>query len=214
MGRLNRGPNGPFSGKAGSFIGSSWRGIYYIKGLQKKITKARSPLQIEQQQRFALAVKFLRYVKPIVDMGFSHVNPRGATGYNMAISHMLQHSIKGKHPDLEIHYPSVVFALGKLTLPENLKMEVNGLKLKLSWSTETDNYKSFKDDQVMILIYRPKSFDYQFSDQEITRIQAETELELDSWHKDVTVHVYLYLVEKRGKRWSDSLYLGSVDVER
>ena len=79
MGRLNRGPNGPFSGKAGSFIGSSWREIYYIKGLQKKITKARSPLQIEQQQRFALAVKFLLYVKPIVDMGFSNVNPGGAT---------------------------------------------------------------------------------------------------------------------------------------
>ena len=50
MGRLSRSPNGPFSGKAGSVIGSSWRGIYYIKGLQKTITKARSPLQLEQQK--------------------------------------------------------------------------------------------------------------------------------------------------------------------
>lgn len=209
MGRLNRGPNGPFSGKAGSVIGSSWRGIYYIKGLQKKITKPRSPLQIEQQRRFALAVKFLRYVKPIVNMGFSNINPGGATGYNMAISHMLQHSIKGKHPDLEIIYPSVFFTRGKLTVPENLKMEVNGLNLKLSWSTVVDNYRSFIDDQVKILIYRPKSYDYQFSDREITRKQAEGELALDSCHKDDTVHVYLYLVKRGSKRWSDSVYMGS-----
>lgn len=213
MGRLNHGPNGPFSGKAGSVIGSSWRGIFYIKGLQKKSTKARSPLQIEQQARFGFAVKFLRPVKKVVDMGFSNVNPGGATGYNMAISHMLQNSIRGSHPDFEIDYPSVVFARGKLALPENVSMELKGLSLKLNWSTENDKSRSFIDDQVEILIYSPKLSFYHDSSAGILRKQGGTELELIPNYKGDWVHVYIYLMDRDGKKWSNSLYVGSAEVE-
>lgn len=212
MGRFNRGPNGSFSGKAGSFIGSSWREIFYIKGLQKKSVKPRSPLQIEQQNRFSFAVKFLNPVKGVVDMGFSNVNPRGATGYNMAISHFLQNSMRGTHPAFEIHYPSVIFTQGKLALPEDLTMELNGRALKFSWSTETDNYGSFADDEVAILIYLPKANNYKIVLQGITRRQGVTEVELDPWHKDDTLHVYLYMIERNHKRWSNSVYMGSVEV--
>ena len=213
MGRLNRGPNGPFSGKAGSFIGSSWREIYYIKGLQKKITKARSPLQIEQQNRFGFAVKFLSGIKGLVDMGFSNVNPGGATGYNMAISHFLRYSIMGTYPDYKINYPAVVFTLGNLTLPEELKMELNGMTLKISWNTATDNHHSFANDQIMLLIYHPKLNNFQFVLQEISRSQGETELELHAISKGDTLQVYIYLLKKNGKKWSNSLFLGSLEVE-
>jgi hypothetical protein len=213
MGRLNRGPNGPFSGKAGSVIGSSWRNIFYIKGLQKKSNKARSPLQIEQQDRFGIAVKFLMPVKNVLNMGFSNVNPGGATGYNMAISHLLQNSIKGNYPDFEIDYPAVVFARGKLALPEKVRMELNGLNLKLNWSIDKDNERSYLDDTVEILIYSPMLKDYQISTAGITRKQEGTELELDPWYKGDTVHVYMYLIDRHRKKWSDSLYVGAVKVE-
>lgn len=39
MGTIRQGANGSFRGKAGSVIGSSWKGIDYIKGLPKKRTK-------------------------------------------------------------------------------------------------------------------------------------------------------------------------------
>lgn len=35
MGTIRQGANGSFRGKAGSVIGSSWKGIDYIKGLPK-----------------------------------------------------------------------------------------------------------------------------------------------------------------------------------
>lgn len=213
MGRLNRGPNGPFSGKAGSVIGSSWRDIYYIKGLQKKSTKARSPLQIEQQDRFGFAVKFLSPVKNVVDMGFSNVNPGGATGFNMAISYLLQNSIKGTHPDFAIHYPSVMFAKGKLALPENVTMELNGLNLKLSWSIDKDNKHSYMDDTIELLIHSPKCKDFQISTEGIKRKQEFTELDLDPYYKGDTVHVYLYLVDRDRKKWSNSLYAGALEVD-
>ena len=213
MARLNRGPNGPFSGKAGSVIGSSWRGIYYIKGLQKKITKERSPLQIEQQNKFALAVKFLMPVKSIVDMGFSRINPGGATGYNMAISHMVQHCIKGTSPDLEIDYSSVIFCTkGRLSTPEQICMELNDMKLKLTWSIDNDIY-SYIDDKVRFLIYQPGLNQYDTNPEGIIRGNGEVEIGLDPDCGD-TVHVYMYMVSDRytKRKWSNSVYVGALKI--
>ncbi|MFB2118987.1 hypothetical protein [Parapedobacter sp. 2B3] len=45
MGIIKKGINGPFKGKAGSVVGSSWKKIDYIKGLQrKKAPSVRPPL--------------------------------------------------------------------------------------------------------------------------------------------------------------------------
>lgn len=213
MARLNRGPNGPVSGKFGSVIGSSWRGIYYIKGLQKEIKKARSPLQIAQQNKFALAVRFLRSVKVLLDMGFSRINPGGATGYNMAISHTVQNCITGDDPNFEIDYPSVLFCTkGKLIIPENIKMELTGLDLKVSWDVKGGKYSS-PDDWVHLLIYQPETREFQIAPTGTTRNNGELIIGLSPHYKGDTVHVYLYLLTSsvfRKKEWSDSVYLGEV----
>jgi len=214
MGRLNRGPNGPFSGKAGSIIGSSWRDIYYIKGLQKRSQKPRSLLQIEQQKRFGLAVNLLRLVKSVVDMGFSSINPGGATGYNMAISHMLHNAIKGTSPHLEIDYSSVVFCTkGKLSTPATATMELNGLNLKLQWSTDSDIYSS-PNDEVEFLIYHSGLNLYLNAPERAIRCHGEAELELNLSYKDDsgTLHIYMYMVDRDRKKWSNSLYVGSAVI--
>lgn len=212
MGRINKGPNGGFSGKAGSVIGSSWRDIFYIKGLQKKITKPRSQGQLEQQAKFALAVKFLHPVKDILNMGFGNVNPQGATGYNMGISHLLNYSIRGTYPDLEIDYPAVLFTRGKLALPQRVELKLEASNLKLSWNTELHQTNSFADDRVEILIYGPKSNIYYEVPGGLIRKQGETELVLPSSFTGDIVHVYVYLLTRDGKKWSDSLYVGMVQV--
>ena len=213
MARLNRGPNGPASGKFGSVIGSSWRGIYYIKGLQKKSKKAPSPLQIQQQKKFAFAVKFLRPVKPLLDMGFSLINPGGATGYNMAISHMVQNCIKGAHPDFEIDYSSVVFCTkGKLSVPETVTMELDGMNLIVKWSTDRNAHSS-TSDEVTLLIYQPGSGYYQTTPQGISRLDGELKIGLSPHYQGDTVHVFMYLVTSNiwvKREWSNSIYLGPV----
>ncbi len=217
MARLNRGPNGPVSGKFGSVIGSSWREIYYIKGLQKEIKKARSPLQIAQQNKFAFAVKFLNQVKPLLDMGFSRINPGGATGYNMAISHTVQNCIMGEDPDFAIDYPAVVFCTkGKLMLPENIKMELTGRDLKVSWDSMKSTKYSSPGDLVELLIYCPHTKTFQSGTDGIMRNKCELTMGLAKEFEGATMHVYMYLMtasafEKR--EWSNSIYLGEMKEE-
>ncbi|SKB62921.1 DUF6266 family protein [Daejeonella lutea] len=212
MGRLNRGPNGPVSGKFGSVIGSSWRGIYYIKGLQKKIKKARSPLQIAQQNKFAFAVNFLKPVKLLLDMGFSRINPGGATGYNMAISHTVQHCIKGADPNYEMDYASILFCTkGKLVIPENIKMETAGMHLKVSWDVKTGKYSS-PDDALELLLYQHGTREL-YIPPGTARNKGELVFELSQHYKGETMHVYMYLVTSsifQAREWSDSVYLGEV----
>lgn len=63
MGTFRNGGNGAFSGKTGSFIGSNWSDINYIKGIPRISNKPKTQKQLEQQAKFALAVRFLRPVK-------------------------------------------------------------------------------------------------------------------------------------------------------
>ena len=70
MGTIRNGGNGAFSGKAGSFIGSSWRDINYIKGLPKISSKPKTLKQLEQQAKFAAAIRFLQPVKDLLNIGF------------------------------------------------------------------------------------------------------------------------------------------------
>ncbi|MES2875640.1 MAG: DUF6266 family protein [Bacteroidota bacterium] len=215
MARLNRGPNGPPSGKFGSVIGSSWRGIYYIKGLQKKINKARSPLQIAQQNKFAFVVKFLGPIKNLLDMGFSLINPGGATGYNMAISYTIQNCVKGTDPDFVLDYPNVVLCTkGKLTAPEITSVELDELTLKVTWNTDSNIYSS-SADSVKTLIYHPKTGEYSSISANFIRGDGELTFKFRDRHVGNVVHIYMYFVSFgfETTKWSNSVYAGTLEIK-
>lgn len=215
MARLNRGPNGPPSGKFGSVIGSSWRGIYYIKGLQKISKKERSPLQIAQQNKFAFVVRFLSQIKNLLDMGFSLINPGGATGYNMAISYTIQNCVKGSDPHYELDFPSIVLCTkGKLTAPEITSMELNELELKVTWKKDSNKYSS-SSDKAQALIYYPKTGEYASNLKDFTRGNGELTFEFSDRHKGTIAHIYLYFVSSVFAKtiWSDSVYVGAVEIK-
>jgi hypothetical protein len=70
MGTIKQGANGGFSGKAGSVIGSSCSNISYIKGLLKLSNKPKSEMQLEQQARFAMAIRFLLPIKDYITKAY------------------------------------------------------------------------------------------------------------------------------------------------
>ncbi len=85
MGIIRNGGNGAFSGKAGSFIGSNWRDIHYIKGIPRISKKPKTRKQLEQQAKFSLAIRFLRPVKKQVEIGFAKIKQGHTTSYNLAL---------------------------------------------------------------------------------------------------------------------------------
>jgi hypothetical protein len=65
MGRLVSGINGPIIGKVGDVVGSSWKGIPYLKGKYKKRAKNVSDKELANRERFAKAQAWLAPIKRI-----------------------------------------------------------------------------------------------------------------------------------------------------
>lgn len=109
MATLLNGINGSFSGKVGDLVGSSWRGIHYVKRVPKISTKPKTEKQLAQQARFALAVRFANPVKDILNIGFRQRH-KPATGYNLGIKHILENAIRGDYPNYSIDYTNLFSA--------------------------------------------------------------------------------------------------------
>lgn len=111
MGRYGKGILGSFVGKVGTVIGSSWRGISYMRSLPVFKTGRTPPdKQLEQQMRFGLMTRFLSPVEPLLEIGFKNY-AKQQTGYNGALSYNIKNAISGLYPALEVDYAMIMFSL-------------------------------------------------------------------------------------------------------
>ena len=112
MAMYSKGTNGAFSGKAGSIVGSNWRGVDYLKSMPKKSNKKGSELQLAQRRKFALAPLYLSPIKDILNIGFKDKQLNKTTGYNAAVKIFLNNAIVGDYPDFAIDFSQIVLSKG------------------------------------------------------------------------------------------------------
>ena len=60
MGTIKQGILGGFNGKVGTVIGSSWKGITYMKGIPNHTRNPRTEKQIAQRTKMEFARNFLQ----------------------------------------------------------------------------------------------------------------------------------------------------------
>ena len=69
MAKFPSGINGPFVGKLGNLVGSTWKGIPYVKTVNERTTPATDD-EKSNRQKFALAQRWLRPLLDFVRQGF------------------------------------------------------------------------------------------------------------------------------------------------
>lgn len=211
MGTIKHGANGGFSGKAGSVVGSSWKDINYIKGLSKGRTKPASPLQLEQQAKFSLVVKFLRPIKDLLSITYAGMKEGRATGFNMALRQVMT-TVQGVYPDYSIDYAAVKLADGSLAVATgSILAEAYG-NLRISWNPAVNKYNAFADDILTVLIYDPLTNIYSNGIDGVVRGDGESNIVLRAEMIGKSVQVYYFFTSRDGKKLSPSLYAGEVTV--
>lgn len=210
MAKYYNGPNGPISGKLGDIVGSSWRGIHYVKNKAKTSTKPKTEKQLAQQARFALAVQFLRPIKELLNIGFKQ-HHRAATGFNMAVKYILQHAIIGQYPEYTIDYQNVQFSQGSWGRAEVVKLMPGAAFLTVIWYGNQYRFSSYGDDQVNILIYEPVSNEYVKGPADVLRMQEACIIAIPPRLCGKPLHTYLFCVSSDGKV-SDTTYAGEIIV--
>ena len=103
MGIINKGILGGFSGNVGPVVGSTWKGITYMKSLPNKKSKTSTVKQIEQQLKFALIMRFTQTMTALLELTYK-AYANGMTAFNAAFAYNIQNAVTGNSPDFEVDY--------------------------------------------------------------------------------------------------------------
>lgn len=212
MARFIKGINGAYTGKVGNVVGSSWRGIDYVRSLPKKSGKPASDDQLAQRAKFAMTTNFLKSIKEILLVGYSDAKLRSKTGYNAAFSHFISQAIKGDYPNYEVDYSVVQIARGGLAPLLGLQVEETAPQvLTLSWVEALNRFNAFADDEVIVLVYSPQ--DHLFSIYEgATRGGASVEVSMPSVYSGRTIVGWAFVINRDGSSTSNSQFLGEITL--
>src|SRR5688500_5604714 len=101
-----------FTGKLGNVVGYSYKGKYCLRSRPVRKNKTVSLVQLIQQEKFAIAGKFVRSLSPL--LAYSIPDPKKMTQSNFVMSHTLKNAMYGTYPDFHIDYSQVPVCYGNL----------------------------------------------------------------------------------------------------
>ncbi|WP_374166371.1 DUF6266 family protein [Arcticibacter sp. MXS-1] len=213
MGEIRTGANGGFSGKAGSVIGSKWRGISYIRGLARSINRKSTQAQVEQRQRFALMVAFLAPLKGLLEQSFGNQDTTRATPYNLALHYNLNHAITGSSPNLKIDFSKIVLSKGGVGMAAGVQIVSNSTGIvQVTWEPYSNPITLYGSDQVYVVLYNVNRSLHVLSLGEAKRSTGKVEIAVPPSFSGETVEAMLFFGDEHGTKFSRTEYVGSVLV--
>lgn len=208
MGKLISGLNGPIHGKVGSVIGSSWKGIPYVKGPYKKRTTKVSKKEKTNRNKFSMAQYWLKPLLDFVRQGFKGYSPT-VEGFGAAKSWLLLHAFEGAGQDMRINPALVKVSHGDLPLSNDITVEKTPSgELQFTWDNSYVKEGSLYD-QVMLLAYDINQQAAYYTTTGQFRSTGMDVLKIPKT-KGRTYHLYLAFTAADRSRQSHSVYLGAV----
>lgn len=212
MGTIKKGILGGFSGKVGQVVGANWRGLDVMRSLPKKNNSEPTKDQLEQRQRFGMAMGFLAPLKNILEKAYGR--PSGSRSkFNLAVSYHIQEAITGTVPDLEMDFSRVVVSKGELLGPKAASCAVGRpAEIDFSWQANSGTGLSNDDDRVVLVVYNPSKKLYVLEESSATRISLSVTLQVPPVFSGDLVHCWMGFLSANGKESATSIYLGNLTV--
>lgn len=156
MGTYVKGILGGFRGKVGTVIGSTWKGIEYMKSRNSKRSKPATQAQLEQQARFSLLIKFVSTISKLLMISFKNSAIK-MTGTNSAFAYNFENAIIGIYPAFSLDYANVLVSKGQLHNASNLAASAAGSgQVKVDWIDNSGTAMANADDKSIIVVYCPE----------------------------------------------------------
>ena len=211
MGTIKQGILGGFSGKVGTVVGSSWKGISYMRGQAQSVKNPRTAKQVAQRDKFSLALSFIRPIQSFIQIGFKTYAQKQSE-FNAAMSYIMKNAIKGTYPSFTIDYSQVMVSRGSLAKPLNIQKLNNDNEIAVSWQDNSRTANALDTDFAMVLANNANNQEAVYVISSACRGDEGASLRYPSdWVGD-TVHIYLGFVSEDGTLVSDSDYVGSETI--
>ena len=155
MATILNGITGGFSGKVGNIIGSSWKGIDYMRSRATSIAQPNSPAQLEQRARFGTVGKFLRPLIPFLRIGFKSYAVK-MSAFNAAMAYNFDNALTGTYPAFDIDYSKVSVSQGKLPGALNpASVAAIGGNVEFTWDNNSWEANAQATDKAVLVVYNP-----------------------------------------------------------
>ena len=204
MGTIKQGILGPFSGKVGTVVGGTWKGINYMRSIAQNIKNPRTEGQQTQRSKFSLSLALLKPLTAYIRTGFkAYANKQ--TAFNSAMSYILKNAISGAYPDFSLDFGKVLVSRGNLAQAANATATPTTGSVEIHW---TYNGEGNATDYAMPLAFNKDNGEAVFSTCAATRSAKNLNLNTpDEWAGSKIV-VYLGMISADGTNVANSLYLG------
>lgn len=213
MGIINKGILGGFSGKVGNVIGSSWKGIDYMRSVPNQVSNPNTDAQQTQRTKFTLVVEFLTKIKPVINAGFKTYK-KHQTNYNSATSYNLKKAVSGKTPDIEIDFEAAMVTRGTLmpAYGSSAKSDVPN-QVKFTWADNSGIGNAEPDDQALLVLYnKERKRALCHTEGGPVREDGSFVMNVPQSYGGENVEAYIGFVSADGSEAADSVYLGSVKI--
>lgn len=154
MGSIKNGILGGVSGKVGNVIGFRRRGKDLLRVQAASISDARTPQQLQQRNKVAIVVDFVKPIMPFLRIGY-HNYAQGRSAYNTAVSYLLKHCItRTETGESVLDYRRAMVSIGFLMPAQQAEFscEEPG-KGVFRWVDNSGLGNACEDDIAMTMIY-------------------------------------------------------------
>lgn len=220
MAKFENGILGAFNGKVGNVVGSSWKGISYMKAKPQKSNKKASEKQILQRAKFLFASNFIQPLYPIIQVGFRKLEVQ-MSAKNAAMSELLNYAVEGEYPSLSINFKSLKLSKGSLDTPQKCSVELKDDKVVFNWTVDSGSEDTEQEDKrllelnenKMMLVTLSYGFAPRYTLHKYKRKDLTGDLGLPDAPSGSIVHCYLACASTgEDAAVSNSVYAGSITL--
>lgn len=211
MAIISNGILGSFSGKVGSVVGGSWRGIQYIRSLPKKVKRVPTEKMLNQQAKFALAMSFVNPLRSFLKENYEDEKIRYMTSANLLSSHILRHAVQGNLPEIKLNYSKIIISKGTVEQLLDISSDKLDRVISVKWGAEEKYLVPLAEVEVRGVIYNEnKNHFYHFKLG--SRKTAQGEISLSLFDKGEKLAIWLYTMDKKTNRISESQFINEFTV--
>ena len=211
MGTIKKGILGGFSGKVGTVVGASWKGIAYMRSLPQKVKNPRTLGQRMQRSKFALTLALLQPMTVFLRTGWK-LYAHKQSPFNAAMSYAINNAVTGTYPDYDIDPSKVLVSRGALTPAANASAVPSSGAIIFNWDDNSGSSTAKPTDQTLLAVVNPAKSEAVFETAGATRSETTLSVILPTDRVGETVKAYMGFISEDGREVANSVYLGSITV--
>tara|TARA_R110002111_G_scaffold67940_1_gene110531 strand:- start:182 stop:823 length:642 start_codon:yes stop_codon:yes gene_type:complete len=209
MGKIPQGILGSLSGKVGSIIGGSWKGIDYIRIKPASVANPRTEGQVNQRNKFTITLEYLQATKDFIKIGYKSFATK-KTEFNAAMSYVLNNAVGGIAPNFTIDYSLALLSRGGLSSVLNGTTDLtNAGQVSFGWGDNSTEGNANATDKAMVLVYNPSKKESISILDGADRTVGSQVVTIPGTYAGDTVELFMAFVSADGTQVSNSVYLGS-----